>query len=198
MAAELRGALPSAGFGLVAAGLLIFPVAAGVHGHGGINTGALLASLPLALSMGAAESSLIWYRRRTQRLLRATRDLRGFATRARLVLFAALLQYLTAAVLLTTAVVTVAAATRLAHPHWTALPQLVAYMALGGAMFLALLLQAFGGAAFPLIACAVALAFELVYRGLGVFGQLVACTELLIVLAGHAALVLGRAVRHTC
>jgi hypothetical protein len=31
-----------------------------------------------------------------------------------------------------------------------------------------------------------------------VFGQIVACTELLIVLAGYAALVLGRAVRHAC
>ena len=62
MAAELRGALPSAGFGLVAAGLLVFPVAAGVRGLEGANTGALLASLPLALSMGAAEWLLVWYR----------------------------------------------------------------------------------------------------------------------------------------
>jgi hypothetical protein len=44
----------------------------------------------------------------------------------------------------------------------------------------------------------VALAFEVVFRGLGMFAQIVACTELLIVLAGHAALVLGRAVRHAC
>ena len=40
VAAELRGALPSAGFGLVAAGLLAFPVAAGVRGLEGANTGA--------------------------------------------------------------------------------------------------------------------------------------------------------------
>src|SRR5262249_56128334 len=68
-ASEWLGALPAAGFGLVAAGLLIFPVAAGVHGRGGINVGALLAALPLSLSMGAAEASLLWYRRRTRRLL---------------------------------------------------------------------------------------------------------------------------------
>ncbi len=197
-AAELRSALPSGGFGLVAGGLLVFPVAAGMPGHGGANTGALLASLPLALSMGAAEWTLIWFRRRTQRLLRNTRELRAFAARARLVLLAALLQYLGAAVLLTVAVVTVAAETRLIHPQLAALPQVVAYMALGGAMFLALLLQAFGSRAFPLVACALALSFEVVYRGFGVFGQIVACTELLIVLAGYAAFVLGRAVRHAC
>jgi hypothetical protein len=198
VAAELRGALPSAGFGLLAAGLLVFPVATGVPGHAGANTGALLVSLPLALSMGAAEWTLIWFRRRTQRLLRTTRELRVFATRARLALLAAVTQYLTAAVVLTAAVITAAAETRLVHPHWTALPQIAAYLALGGAMFLALLLQAFGSRIFPLVACAAALAFEVAYRGLGVPAQLVACTELLIVLAGYAALVLGSAIRHAC
>jgi hypothetical protein len=98
-AAELRGALPSAGFGLVVAGLLVFPVAAGLAGRQGANTGALIASLPLALSMGVAEWTLVWFRRRTQRLLRATRDVRAFAHRARLTLLIALLQYLTAAAL---------------------------------------------------------------------------------------------------
>ena len=47
----MRAALPSAGFGLVAAGLLVFPVAAGLPGGHGANIGAVLASLPLALSM---------------------------------------------------------------------------------------------------------------------------------------------------
>lgn len=197
-AAELRGALPSALFGLLAAGLLVFPVAAGLPGDRGTNTGALLVSLPLALSMGAAEWALVWFRRRTQRLLRTTWELRAFAIRARLVLLAALLQYLTAAVLLTIAVITVAAETRLVQLHWTALPQIAAYMALGGAMFLALLLQAFGSRIFPLVTCAAALAFEVAGRGLGVSVQLVTCTELLFVLAGYAALVLGSAVRHAC
>jgi hypothetical protein len=196
--ADLAGALPSAGFGLVAAGLVVYPLVAGLHGNGGANTGALLASLPLTLSMGAAEWMLVWYRRRSQRLLRRTRELRKFASRARLVLFAALLQYLAAAAALIAAVVAIAAGTGLVHPQWTVMPQVVAYLLLGGALFLALLLQAFGSRAFPLIACALALAFEVFYRGLGVFGQIVACTELLIVLAGYAALVLGRAVRHAC
>ena len=80
---QLWEALPSAGFGLVAAGLLVFPVAAGLPGHRGVNTGAVLASLPLALSMGMAEWSLIWFRRRAQRLLQNTQSLPAFARRAR-------------------------------------------------------------------------------------------------------------------
>ena len=194
--ADLRGALSSAGFGLTAAALLVFPVAAGLPGHRGPSTGALLASLPLALSMGGAEWILISYRRRTQRLLRTTGEVRVFATRARLVLLAALLQYLAVVTLLTTAVMAIAAGTRLTHPHWADLPQITAYLLLGGAMFMALLLQAFGSRTFPLIACAAALALELACRGLGVSAQIVACTELLLVLAGYAGLVLGRAVRH--
>ena len=44
--AELRGALPTAAFGLVAAGLLAFPVVAGPRPARRVNTGALLAALP--------------------------------------------------------------------------------------------------------------------------------------------------------
>jgi hypothetical protein len=196
MLSQLRDALPSAGFGLVAAGLLVFPVAAGLPGHRGVNTGAVLASLPLALSMGMAEWSLIWFRRRGQRLLRNTQSLPTFARRVRIVLFGALAQYLLAAALLIAIAVSVAAATRLVQPHWAVLPEVSAYLALGGAMFLALLLQAFGSRVFPLLACAVALALEILWRDLGVVGQIVACVELLVVLAGYATLTLGRAVRH--
>jgi len=177
-------------------GLLVLPVAAGLPGERGVNVGALLASLPLALSMGAAEWTLVWFRRRTQGLLRRTRDLRSFTARARLTLVGALLQYLLAAVLLTAAVISVAAALHLARPQATVLPQIAAYLGLGGAMFVALLLQAFGSRIFPLTACAVALAFEALSRGLGVYGQLVACTGLLLVLVAYAAAVLGKAVRH--
>ena len=59
-------------------------------------------------------------------------------------------------------------------------------------MFVALLLQAFGSRIFPLVAAAVALAFEVVARDLGVLAQLTACTELFVVLAIYAAVVLGR------
>ena len=65
-------------------------------------------------------------------------------------LLGALLQYLTAAILLTAVVVAIAGLTGLVHLHATVLPQVVAYLALGGAMFVALLLQAFGSRIFPL------------------------------------------------
>jgi hypothetical protein len=193
---EWLGTLPAVGFGLVAAGLLIFPVAAGPHGHGGINYAALLAGLPLSLSMGAAEVSLLWYRRRSQRLLRTTREMRGFGTRARLILVAAVLQYMAAAAVLTLIAAAIASKTGLLHPNLTFLPQLAAYGALGAAMFIALTLQALGSRIFPLVACAVALAFEISFHGLGVTAQIVACVELLVVVGGFALVVLGRAVRH--
>jgi hypothetical protein len=197
-AADVRAALPSAGFGLVAGGLLVFPVAVGTPGHGGVNAGALLASLPLALSMGAAEWMLVWFRRRTQRLLRATYQLTAFARRARMLLAAALLQYLIVTVLLTVVIVVIATASRLIHPEWTALPQVAAYMALGCSMFVSLLLQSFASRIFPLVICAAALALEILTRDLWVLGQIMVSTELLIVLTGYAALVLGSAERHAC
>jgi len=192
---ELRGALPSAGFGLVAAGLFAFPVAAGLPGHASAG---VLVSLPLAMSMGAAEWILIWFRRRTQRLLRATGELRAFAARARLALLAALLVYLTVTAALTAVVAAAAAVAKLADPGLAVLPQVAAYLAVGGAMFAALLLQAFGSRVVPLACCAVALAVEAVCRSDGLTAQLLACTALLIGLAGYAALVLGSATRHTC
>jgi hypothetical protein len=193
---EWIGALPAMAFGLVAAGLLTFPIAVGPHGHGGVNIGALLAALPLSLSMGAAEWSLLWYRRRTQRLLRETTQTRVFARKARLVLLAALLQYLAVAGVLVALTVVVAGAAGIVQLHLSYLPQLAAYGALGGAMFLALMLQAMGLRTFPLVASAVALAFEILARDLGVLAQIVACTELFVVLGIYAAVMLGRAVRH--
>jgi hypothetical protein len=193
---EWLGTLPAVGFGLLAAGLLIFPVAAGPDGHGGINVGALLAGVPLSLSMGVAEWSLLWYRRRTQRLMRTTRDLRGFGLRARLILLCAVLQYVAAAAVLTAAAVAIAGKTGLVHPKLAYLPQIATYGLLGAGMFLALTVQAFGSRVFPLVPCAVALAIELVFRDHGVRAQVVACTELLVVVGGFAFVVLGKAVRH--
>jgi hypothetical protein len=167
-----------------------------VYGHGGVNTGALLATLPLSLSMGAAEWSLLWYRRKTQWLLGSTNELRHFARRARLTLLAAVAQYAAGAVALTALAVLLAGLTGLVHPHWSDLPQLAAYLALGVAMFTSLTVQAFGLRAFTLAACSAALAFELAFRELGVLVQVVACTELLIVVGAYATVVLGKAVRH--
>jgi hypothetical protein len=192
---ELRGALPSAGFGLVAAGLFAFPVAAGLPGHASAG---LLVPLPLAMSMGAAEWMLIWFRRRTQRLLRGTGELRAFAAGARLALLAALLAYLALTAVLIAAVAAAAAGTGLAHPGLGALPQVAAYLAVGGAMFTALLLQAFGSRVVPLACCATALAAEAACRSGGVTGQLVTCALLLAGLTGYAAVVLGGVARHAC
>lgn len=193
--AEALGALPSAAFGLLAAGLLVFPVAVSMAEYGRTDDGALLASLPLSLSMGAAEWTLVWFRRRTQRLLRTCREPRTFARRSQLTLLAALVQYLSAAVLLTAAVCAVAVASHLVRLHWADMPQIIAYLALGGGMFVALLLQAFGARFFPVAACAFALALEIACRG-AMPAQVMTCLGLVVVLTAYAALVLANAIGH--
>lgn len=196
VAAELRGALPSLAFGFLAAALTAFPIAVGLPGRPGANVGAVLAAVPLSLSMGAAEWSLYWYRRKTQRLLRSTAHLDGFARAARLVLLNAVLQYLAAACLLTGAAIAVAAKTGLVPPQEPVMAGLVAYLALGGAMFVALLLQAFGVRRVTLLACAAALAYVVLFSDRGASAQVVAYAGLFGFLGAYAAVVLGRAVRH--
>lgn len=194
--AELRNAVPAAAFGLLAAGLLAFPVVAGVHGRGGINIGALLATLPLSLSMGAAEWCLLRYRRRTGALLRGTQDLRTFACRSRLALLAAIAQYALAAIALTAIATWIAFHTGLVRQAPLVYPELAVYLALGSAMFVALALQALGARAVPVAACAGALAFELTWHTLGLAAQPAASVGLLIVLTGYALRALSQAVRH--
>jgi hypothetical protein len=196
-AAELRGAVPAAAFGLVAAGLLAYPVVTAVPGHPGVNAGALLATLPLSLSMGAAEWSMLAYRRRARALLRGSSDLAAFGRGARLMLAGALGQYLAAAVVLTAAVAAIAVGTGLVAPSGVLVPELIVYLILGAALFLALALQALGVRAVPLAACAAALAFELAWPQLGLAVQLAAVTGLVAVLAACAARSLGMAVRHS-
>src|SRR5262249_33775846 len=148
----VTAAAPAVAFGLIAAGLLAFPVVAGLDGHGRPNLGALLATLPLSLSMGAAEWSLFWYRGRTQRSLRACRRMRRFAWRARGALAVAVIQYLAVAALLIAAAAVIADHLGLLRPQWTMVPTLIAYVLLGGSMFIALLLQTFRLRAVPLVA----------------------------------------------
>jgi hypothetical protein len=195
---ELTAVAPAVAFGLVAAGLLAFPVVAGVPGLGphAINTGALLATLPLSLSMGAAEWCLLSYRRRSQALLRSSTDVQAFGRGSRLVLTAALGQYLIAAVALTAAAAGIALGTGLVRPTPLLLPELAVYLILGLAMFLALALQALGLWAVPVVAGAAALAFEIGWRDLGLAAQLAAVTGLLVILAVYAARELSVAVRH--
>jgi hypothetical protein len=195
VAPELRAAVPAIAFGVVAAGLLSFPVIAGPQGHGGLNAGALLASLPLSLSMGAAEWSLLWYRRRTRRLLGTMSGLGGFRLRSRLSLFVALLQYLCGTAALMAAGAAIAGATGFAHPGWADLPEMAAYLMLGSAMFLALLMQTMGVRAIPLLAASAALAAELILHNEGMIVQVVTPAALLIVIGCFAVMALG-AVRH--
>jgi hypothetical protein len=196
VAAELRAAVPAIALGVVAAGLLTFPVIVGPEGHGGINPGALLASIPLSLSMGAAEWTLLWYRRRTRRLLRTITTPRAFRLRARLSLLIALLQYVSGTVVLVAAAVVVADRTGLLHPRWAYMPVVVAYIVLGSAMFLALLLQTLRIRAVPLAAAAAALAVEIALRHHGMVVQVAVPVGLFIVIGSYAVAKLGAAVRH--
>jgi hypothetical protein len=192
---ELRGAAVAAAFGLVAAALLVFPIAA-ASVRGTLDTGVLLASLPLSLSMGAAEWMLVWFRRRSRDALTQTLDPRVFATRARLALAAALAGYLAIAVMLAAAVTAIAVGSGLVHLTPSVFPQAGAYLTLGGAMFIALLLQAFGSRVFPVLACLFALGLEFAARRFGDWGQLAVAAELLTVLTICASRVVARAVRH--
>jgi hypothetical protein len=111
-------------------------------------------------------------------------------------LLCAVSQYLAMTAALIAAAVVGAKAARLIRADMSILPELAAYLALGGAMFLCLLLQAFAVPNLPLLACAGALAFEIGFRTWGVSAQLVADLGLFVVLAACAALVLGRAAGH--
>jgi hypothetical protein len=193
---ELRAAVPAIAFGVVAAGLLSFPIVAGPEGHGGLNRAALLAALPLSLSMGAAEWSLLWYRRRTRRLLGSISESREFRMRARLALLIALLQYGCGTAVLITAGLAVAAATGLARPDRSYLPVMLAYLMLGAAMFLALLLQTMRIRAVPLAIAAAGLTAEIVLRDQGMIVQVLTPAALLVLMGGFALITLGAAVRH--
>ena len=193
---DVRKALPSAGFGLVAGGLLLFPVAVATPAHGAGSASALLALLPLTLSMGAAEWLLVWFRRRTQRAMRSTHNLRVFASRARLLLAAAVLQYLIMTMLLTAAVLAVVTGSRMLHPHWTTLQQIATYLTIGCSLFVSLLLNAFDSRIVPVIAGTAALAVEIACHIRRLDNQICVGMVLLAALAAYAAAVLGSAARH--
>jgi hypothetical protein len=192
-AAEVAGALPALAFGLLAAGLVVFPVLVADPATAGR---AMLGAFPLSLSMGAAEWILHRYRRSTQRLLRSVGTLRAFARRARQAVIAAVAWYLAAAVALTVATVAVAAWTGVVPAPWRPSPEVLAYLALGGAMFVALLLQAMGERLVPLVACAAALATGIAVHGAGPAAVFAVNAALLVVLCVHAVRVLGSAMRH--
>jgi hypothetical protein len=192
---ELRAALPTAAFGLTAAALLSYPAAVGLRG--GVNPAVLLATLPISLSMGGAEWSLLWFRRRTLRLLRSTDDPLRFARKARAMFAVAVLQFTAMAVLLIGAAIAVAWSTDLLRIRASDIPQLVAYLLLGVGMFLALSVQAVGLRLFTVAATSCALAFELGFRGLGVPAQLIACGGLVLAVGWYALVELGAVTKHS-
>jgi hypothetical protein len=194
---ELRSALPAVVLGVLAGGLLALPVATPPDGTGGVNTGALVASVPLALSMGAAEWSLMWYRRRGQDLLRASGDPRWFGARVRLALLTAMAQYAAVMVALVAAAIAVADAAGQVTPGWQVLAAAGGYALLGVAMLGVLLLQAAGVRAVPLLACAAALAAEFALRGAGLTVQLAVPGALAVVITCYALARAGDTTLHT-
>jgi hypothetical protein len=193
---ELRDALPAVALGVTAAGLLSFPVVAGASGHGGGNVGALIASVPLALSMGAAEWILSRYRRGARRLLSLTDDPYWFRDRARLLLLAALSQYVSVAIMLVGAALGVALLSGQARLSPEVVASAVGYLLLGAAMFLVLMLQTMRVRLVPLAAAAAALAAELALRPHGLVVQVAVPAALLATVGGYALVRMGEAVLH--
>lgn len=194
--AELSAALPAAGFGLVAASLLTLPIIAGAHGRGGPNPGAVLAAVPISLSMGVGEWRLLWFRRRGQALLRNTVEPRRFAFRARAALVLATGEYAVAAAALLAGAAAIAQGAGLLRVTPGVALELAGYLLLATAMFLALTLQALGARAVPLAVGAAAAGGELVCLRLGVAALLATASLFLVALAAYGLQQLGRATRH--
>jgi hypothetical protein len=193
---EVVRALPTSAFGLFAAGLLVFPVVAGVDGRGGPNPGAIAAALPIALSMGAAEALLLAYRRASARMLRRSGDPRAFSRAVRLILLAAVLTYAATAAALIVLAVAIGNATALVSWSPSMLPQLFSYLLLGAAMYLALTMQAFGLRGFTVGCCALALGGEIAFKDHGIPAQLMTCGALFVAVGAFALVRLSATVRH--
>jgi hypothetical protein len=193
---EALAVLPAAVLGVTAAGLLTFPVVAGVTGHGGGNIGVLVASVPLALSMGVAEWSLLRYRRATRRLLGRTDDPAWFRRRAKQLLCFALGRYLLGTLVLIGAAVSVAALTGQVKVDATILLSVGGYLMLAAAMFLVLLLQSLWIRLLPLAAAVATLCAELALRPHGLPVQVAAPAVLLAAVGSYALARLGSTVLH--
>jgi hypothetical protein len=194
---ELGAAPPALVFAVLAGGLLALPVTSGPGGAGGLNPGAIAASVPLALSMGAAEWSLLWYRRRGQSLLRSHGDHRRFAVRARLAFLTALGQYAGVMIVLVAAAAYIATKADPAAPAGQVFAAAGGYALLGTALFCVLLLQTARVRAVPLLACAVALAVEYALRHHGLATQIAVPGALAAAMIAYAAVRSGDTTLHT-
>jgi hypothetical protein len=193
---ELAGAVPAIALGVIAAGLLSFPGVFGVTGHGGGNVGALVASVPLALSMGVAESSLLWYRRGTRKALNLTDDSRWFRGRASLLLLGALTQYVLGAIVLVGGALGVALLSGAVRLDSTLLLSVGGYLLLGAGMFLVMLCATLRVRLVPLTVAAATLAVELVLRHHGLPVEVMLPAALFAVVLSYAFMRLGQAVLH--
>lgn len=199
---ELRASWPYLAFGAIAAGLIAFPLLAMLLTRStsdGVSD-AMLAALPLSLSMGVAEWLLYRYRSATRRLLRRTRLVEDFAAGAWWQLGATVIRYLLCTAVLMAVTRELGSFVGIS-PQWTTLLAYLAYLALGGTLFLALLLQAFCGPASVLLWTGGALAAEIGYvvfdRAASTLRvQLVVCGGLLLALFLRAGAVLHKPARH--
>ena len=145
-------------FGALTAGLLVTPlVVAQVTGRS-IGPGGFAAILALSVSMGAAEASLVWFRRRVTALMHRTWDLRRFGRHARGLLLVGLGMFSAVAAGLMVLCAWVAA---LLGAQVDPSAAVCSYLTLGAALFLALVIRALGGSPVVAPALAVALAVEI-------------------------------------
>lgn len=223
--AELGSALPHGAFGLLAAGLLVFVPASVTWFGAGTGRVALLA-LPLTFSMGSAEWIMIWYRAAMHRVARRVRHLAAFRAGAVVRLSVAFAAYLgaLAAIMVLTVVLDRAGLTHRsgwqsalrfdpARFDWDQLDWsrthsqrastwmlgLGGYLALGGALFLAMLLVAARMVAPVLLVFCTAVCAEYLAICSGqpaLLVQLVVATVATVTLFGLALVGLSRAVRH--
>lgn len=195
--AGLADASPYALFGLLAGGLLTFPTAPVLLGLARPTEAATVAVIALSLSMGFAEWILLGYRRRLRRVLLTRGSLASFARAARGVLLVAVAGYLVA---LSGLAVAVALPADLAgHPLRGPVPWIAAgHLCLGGAFFVALLLQSSGRVRVVLTAFAAALSAEAVASFLTNpwVVQCAVAAALFGTLCGYALVVLARATPH--
>jgi hypothetical protein len=193
---EPRSVLAGLALGFLAPALVLVPVLPGPRTDPGAGAAVALAAVGLSLSMGAVRWCVSSYRHRIRRLLRTTHRLGGFGRRARLALLRAVGQYLAVALVLATTGAVIGVGTTAIRPGWPALAVLVSFLALGCAIFVSLLLLAHDRGAAAVLACAVALTGEMVFRDGGAWVRPLVSGGLLALLGGYAAVVLGRATPH--
>jgi hypothetical protein len=198
--ADVTMALPYAVFGLLAGGLLTFSTVCTLLGRSRPSHATAVGVLALSLSMGFAEWILVSYRRRMHQTLLSRTSVEGFVRAARATLVAAVVAYLLVLMCLTVAITGLAGLgghlpRDLADAtSWTT----GGYLGLGGAFFVALLLQSCGRIRAVLVTCAAALTTEAVASCVADpwVVQFAVAGGLFGVLSAYAFVVLGRATSH--